>query len=173
MYFQGIAEKPGELLETPKSHMRHNATRKGDREGLKSMRIGQSAAEPPRNGWKVQRLGVVVQNGRKPTSPRRESDDVVWTVGKLTEGRIKSLPITQSVYISDAGDHKLVLNRYMRTSIVFGIDPEYVSVAFLDGIKLEDLAKTGDAEKKMLITEFCLVANNPDAHFKIQNLPAV
>jgi hypothetical protein len=77
------------------------------------------------------------------------------------------------VYISDAGDHKLVLNRYMRTSIVFGIDPEYVSVAFLDGIQMHDLAKTGDAEKKMLITEFCLVADNPDAHFKIQNLPAV
>lgn len=76
------------------------------------------------------------------------------------------------VYISDAGSHKLVLNRYMRTSIVFGIDPEYVSVAFLDGIKMEDLAKTGDAEKKMLITEYCLVVDSPDAHFKIQNLPA-
>lgn len=76
------------------------------------------------------------------------------------------------VYISDAGDHKLVLNRYMRTSVVFGIDPEYVSVAFLDGIKMEDLAKTGDAEKKMLITEFCLVADNPDAHFQIRGCPA-
>ncbi len=76
------------------------------------------------------------------------------------------------VYISDAGSHKLVLNRYMRTSIVFGIDPEYVSVAFLDGIKMEDLAKTGDSEKKMLIAEYCLVADNPDAHFKLQNLPA-
>ena len=76
------------------------------------------------------------------------------------------------VYVSDAGSHKLVLNRHMRTSIVFGLDPEYVSVAFLDGIMLEDLAKTGDANKKMLVTEFCLVADNPDAHFKIQNLPA-
>lgn len=74
------------------------------------------------------------------------------------------------VYISDAGSHKLVLNRYMRTRTVFGIDPEYVSVAFLDGIQMQDLAKTGDADKKMLITECCLVADNPDAHFKIQDL---
>lgn len=74
------------------------------------------------------------------------------------------------VYISDAGDHKLMLNRYMRTSTIFGIDPEYVSVAFLDGIKMHDLAKTGDAEKKMLITEYTLVCDNPDAHFKIQDL---
>ena len=76
------------------------------------------------------------------------------------------------VYISDAGSHKLMLNRYMRTRTIFGIDPEYVSVAFLDGIQMEDLAKTGDANKKMLITEFCLVADNPDAHFKIQDLPS-
>jgi hypothetical protein len=74
------------------------------------------------------------------------------------------------VYISDAGDHKLTLNRYVRSRTLFGIDPEYVSVAFLDGIKMHDLAKTGDAEKKMLITEFCLVVDNPDAHFKIQDL---
>lgn len=74
------------------------------------------------------------------------------------------------VYISDAGSHRLVLNRYMRTRTVFGIDPEYISVAFLDGIEMHDLAKTGDAEKKMLITECCLVADNPDAHFKIQDL---
>jgi Family of unknown function (DUF5309) len=76
------------------------------------------------------------------------------------------------VYISDAGTHKLVLNRHMRTRTIFGIDPEYVSVAFLDGIQMHDLAKTGDAEKKMLVTEFCLVADNPDAHFKIQDLLA-
>lgn len=74
------------------------------------------------------------------------------------------------LYVSDVGEHKLVLNRYMRTSVLFGIDPDYVSVAMLDGIKMEDLAKTGDAEKKMLITEFCLVADNPDAHFKLQDL---
>ena len=73
------------------------------------------------------------------------------------------------LYISDAGSHKLVLNRHMRSRTIFGIDPEYVSVAFLDGIKMEDLAKTGDAEKKMIITEFCLVADNPDAHFKVQD----
>lgn len=74
------------------------------------------------------------------------------------------------VYVSDIGEHKIMLNRYMKTSTLFGIDPEYVSVATLDGVKLEDLAKTGDAEKKMLIGELCLVADNPDAHFKIQDL---
>lgn len=75
------------------------------------------------------------------------------------------------LYISDFGEHKIKLNRYMRQGTVLCLDPEYVSVAFLDGIKMEKLAKTGDAEKHMIITEFCLVADNPDAHAKIQDLP--
>lgn len=74
------------------------------------------------------------------------------------------------VYVSDVGEHKLVLNRYMRTSNLFGLDPDYVSVATLRGASLQDLAKTGDAEKKMLIGELTLVGDNPDAHFKIQDL---
>lgn len=74
------------------------------------------------------------------------------------------------LYTSDVGSHKLVLNRYMRTRVLFGIDPDYVSVAFLDGITVQDLAKTGDAEKKMLVAEYTLVGDNPDAHFKLQDL---
>ena len=75
-----------------------------------------------------------------------------------------------SVYVSDAGEHRMVLNRHMRTSTVLGIDPDYVSIAWLDPIQIEELAKTGDATKKMMICEYCLVMENPDAHFKIQDL---
>jgi len=74
------------------------------------------------------------------------------------------------VYISDVGEHKIVLNRHMRTRTLFGLDPEYISVASLRPIAMHDLAKTGDAEKKMLIGELCLVVDNPDAHFKISDL---
>lgn len=75
-----------------------------------------------------------------------------------------------SVYVSDAGEHRMVLNRYMRSSTVLGIDPDYVSVAWLDPIQTEELAKTGDATKKMLVCEYTLVVENPDAHFKVQDL---
>ena len=75
-----------------------------------------------------------------------------------------------SVYVSDAGEHRMVLNRHMRASTVLGIDPDFVSIAWLDPIQTEELAKTGDATKKMLICEYCLVVENPDAHFKIQDM---
>lgn len=74
------------------------------------------------------------------------------------------------VYVSDFGSHKIVLNRYMRQSTVFCLDPEYLSVAWLRPIQMSDLAKTGDAEKKMLLGEFTLVADNPDAHAKVASV---
>lgn len=75
------------------------------------------------------------------------------------------------LYISDFGEHKIKLNRFMRTRTLFALDPEYVSVGILDGIQVEPLAKTGDAEKFMLVGEYCLIVGNPDAHAKIQDLP--
>jgi hypothetical protein len=74
------------------------------------------------------------------------------------------------LYISDFGEHKVVLNRYMRASTLFCIDPEYVSTAWLRPIKYTALAKTGDAEKGQLLCEWTNVMENPDAHAKIQDL---
>lgn len=75
------------------------------------------------------------------------------------------------IYISDFGEHKIKLDRFMRTRTVLCIDPEYVSMGVLRPMKIVDLAKTGDANKKMLITEFTLILDNPDAHAKIVDLP--
>lgn len=74
------------------------------------------------------------------------------------------------LYISDFGQHKVMLNRYMRNSVVFGIDPDYVSVAFLRPIKFEERAKTGDATRGEILSEFCLVVDNPDAHFQVRDV---
>lgn len=74
------------------------------------------------------------------------------------------------LYISDFGEHKVVLNRYMRTRTIFCLDPGYVSTAWLRPIKYEPLAKTGDANKGQLICEWTPVCENPDAHAKIQDL---
>ncbi len=75
------------------------------------------------------------------------------------------------IYISDFDEHKIKLNRFMRGRTLLCLDPEYLSLGSLRPIKLVDLAKTGDANKKMLINEYCLVVGNPDAHAKVQDLP--
>lgn len=72
------------------------------------------------------------------------------------------------VYVSNFGNHTVKLNRYMRDNAVFCIDPGYISVAYLDGIKKSELAKTGDTAGNYLLTvEYALVCDTRDAHATI------
>lgn len=75
-----------------------------------------------------------------------------------------------AVYVSSYGNHVVKLNRYMRDTAVFAIDPGYISVAYLDGIKKTPMAKTGDSERYLLTVEFALVCDNPDAHATVGGL---
>jgi hypothetical protein len=71
------------------------------------------------------------------------------------------------MYVSSYGNHAVKLNRYQRDEAVFCIDPEFISVAYLDGIKKEKMAKTGDSERYLLTVEYALVVDNRDAHATI------
>lgn len=71
------------------------------------------------------------------------------------------------VYVSSYGNHTVKLNRYMRDNAVFCIDPDYISVAYLDGIKKTPMAKTGDSERFLLTVEYGLVCDCRDAHATI------
>ena len=72
------------------------------------------------------------------------------------------------LYISPFGEHKVVLNRFMRDTTLLALDMDYWSVAFLRPIKFEERAKTGDATKGELLAEFCLVGDQPDSSAKVQ-----
>jgi hypothetical protein len=73
------------------------------------------------------------------------------------------------LYISDVGEHKISLNRYMRSGTLLALDMDYWSVGFLRPIKFEERAKTGDATRGELLCEFTLIGDNPDASAKIQS----
>ena len=47
------------------------------------------------------------------------------------------------------------------------IDPDYWAVAFLRRPQTKDLAKTGDASKKLIVSEGTLVCRNPNASSKV------
>ena len=57
------------------------------------------------------------------------------------------------VYLSDFGTLQVVPNRFQRERDAFALDPEYASVCYLRPIQTVALAKTGDAEKAMLLVE--------------------
>lgn len=74
------------------------------------------------------------------------------------------------VYLSDFGSVSVIPNRFQRDRDAFVLDPEYASVCYLRPIQSVELAKTGDAEKRMLITEFGLRVEAPTAHGAIYDL---
>jgi hypothetical protein len=73
-------------------------------------------------------------------------------------------------YISDFGDVDVVPNRVMAqvgaslARNAFMLDPEYAAVGMFDDIKEVRPAKTGDAEKRVLICEYTLLMKNEKAH---------
>ena len=74
------------------------------------------------------------------------------------------------VYLSDFGALTVVPNRFSRERDAWCLDTEYASIATLRPIQAVDLAKTGDAEKKMLICETGLKVTNEKAHGLIADL---
>ena len=79
------------------------------------------------------------------------------------------------IYVSDFGNLSVVPNRFF-TSVIdagagslmnnwaFLIDPDEVKIANLRPYTVETLAKTGDADKRMILREWGLQVNNEKAH---------
>jgi hypothetical protein len=84
----------------------------------------------------------------------------------------RSLVATIDVYVSDFGEVRVVADRILRSSgrTALVVDTEMWEVAYLRPFGVQDLAKTGDAEKKQLLVEYTLVAKNQAANGKIADL---
>ena len=76
------------------------------------------------------------------------------------------------IYISDFGTHRWNLDRFCGSTVVLCLDSEYMGIAWLDPIQVEDLAKVGDATQKLIVCEWTSVLMNPDAHAQIMGVSA-
>lgn len=75
------------------------------------------------------------------------------------------------IYQGDFGRLTAIPHPYgMRSRTVLGVDPTKVKRADLRPMKQVELAKTGDTEKRQLITEYTLEVSNERAHFVVADL---
>lgn len=74
------------------------------------------------------------------------------------------------VYVSPFGQHKLTLSRYMPANSAYGLQMDMWSVNYLRPFNIQDIAKVGDAERKMLLAEWTLCAKNPLANCKAHGI---
>jgi hypothetical protein len=72
----------------------------------------------------------------------------------------KKLVANIDVYESDFGVHKVVANRFSRDRTVHCLMTDMWAVANLRPKRTEDLAKTGDNEKAMILAEYTLESRN-------------
>ncbi len=74
------------------------------------------------------------------------------------------------VYVSDFGTISVVANRFMRQREAFLLDPEFYGLMYLRPFFTEPLAKTGDAEKRLLLVEYGVKVHTEKAHAGIYDL---
>jgi hypothetical protein len=93
-----------------------------------------------------------------------------YQVGKKEQGRIIG---GADVYMSDFGELEIVPHYIMSGSTqVFGVNPEYANMAFLDGFKPKEIGDTGDSKKKLITADVTLRLDAEKAMFKIADLTA-
>lgn len=72
-------------------------------------------------------------------------------------------------YVSDFGKFKVVADRFCDAA-AYLVDHDHVSFKTLDPLVRSPLAKTGDAEKMLITTEYALQMDNLDAHSVARDL---
>ena len=109
-----------------------------------------------------------------PVNKRKSSSFAGIAANRMNQpsGTAKAFSIIAAadVYLSDFGKVSFVANRFQRERDAFVLDPEYASVAFLRNFKTEELAKTGDSTKKMIVVEYGLKVKTERSHAIIADL---
>lgn len=85
-------------------------------------------------------------------------------------GADKKLVAAINVYESDFGVHRIRANRFQRERTVHCLQTDLWALATLRPKQTHDLAKTGDAEKAMIITEVTLESRNDSGSGAVADL---
>ena len=91
---------------------------------------------------------------------------------RLDTGKKQGAVVTGAdIFIGDFGQLSVVPHYLMSGATdAYLLNMDYIDMAFLDGIKTSDLAKTGDSEKQLITADCCLAVRSSDAQGKIANL---
>lgn len=91
-----------------------------------------------------------------------------------TQAESTTANVVVDFYVSDFGTIEMYPCRTDRflDDTIFILDPSQASVRYLRNFQSTPLAKTGDAERQMLLAEYGLEVTNPDAHAAIYGVSA-
>lgn len=90
-----------------------------------------------------------------------------FSINKPEQGTIIG---AADIYVSDFGELTVVPNRFSPKRDAYVLDTEYLGVGMLRPMETVDLAKTGDAEKRMILAEYGLIVKNEAASGAVYDL---
>lgn len=95
-------------------------------------------------------------------------------LGRATEvhANASDVRVSQAVdiYECDFGKYTIKLNRWFKNDALFMFDPKMHSLCYLRPFTQFPLAKTGDSEKRQMLTEYTLRVNNEKSGALIRDL---
>lgn len=74
------------------------------------------------------------------------------------------------MYVSDFGEVQIVPNRFQRHRSALVLDPDFIEIVYLRPFQQIELAKTGDAEKRLLLVDWGLKVNHEAANGIVADL---
>ena len=87
-------------------------------------------------------------------------------------GTQKKVVNAVDLYVSPFGEVSVVPNRFLQSTTALVLDTEYWSRAVLRPMQTIVLAKDGDSDKRLMVTELTLACENDEASGLISNLTA-
>lgn len=115
-------------------------------------------------------------NGAEPSilmvGPVNKLQVSKFTGRSATQVNVGENTVTSNVtiYASDFGELRVVVNRHQREQTAFLLDPEYAKVAYYRNFSRTPIAKIGDADTEMLVVEYGLEISNEAAHAAIADI---
>jgi hypothetical protein len=115
-------------------------------------------------------------NGGKPTTlivgafNKRAVSSFPGNVTRHVTASEQKLINSIDVYEDDFNKLKVVPDRFALSRNAVMVDPDYMKIAYLRAFETFDLAKTGDSDRKQILSEWALEVCNPAAHGIIRDL---
>lgn len=96
--------------------------------------------------------------------------NLVGRTGTTVNVNANTVTSNVTVYASDFGDLKVVVNRWQRERTAFLLDPSFAAVAYYRNFMRKPIATIGDADTEMLVVEFGLEMKNEAAHGAVADI---
>lgn len=113
-------------------------------------------------------LGSIWTNGGKPNKimtgqfNKQVFSTFTGRASPIEEAKSKKIVASVDAYDSDFGELKVIANRFQRARDVLVLENDKWAVSYLNGRKMVSLvlAKTGDSDKRQILSEYTLEARN-------------